>query len=192
MSGRTSSLEDRVSLAIAVVVGGIGGAVGFTHSRDWAQANGQTEWIAWAVAVVIECMAIVASLELRRRRGAFAVCVLVASFLMQMAAQVASAPPTIAGWLIAATPSLGFLLIVKMLLGRLGDKSVAAAADLVRVDAPQQVVPAQAVRTDEPVAELPAPSSVQAEAVETPPATPPASAWASTPPASPTAFNGWK
>jgi hypothetical protein len=191
MSGRTSSLEDRVSLAIAVVVGGIGGAVGFTHSRDWAQANGQTEWIAWAVAVVIECMAIVASLELRRRRGAFAVCVLVASFLMQMAAQVASAPPTVAGWLIAATPSLGFLLIVKMLLGRLGDKSAAVSADLVPVDAPEAVVPAQAVRVDEPVAELPAPEPVRAEAV-TPPATPPASVRTSTPPASPTVFNGWK
>lgn len=187
-----TSLEDRVHLGVAVLVGAIGGAVGFKHSHDWALRNGQAEWIAWAVAVVIECMAIVAGLELKRRRSPFAVLVLVGAFLMQMAAQVASAPPTVAGWLIAATPALGFLVIVKMLLTRVAEKSAAASTELVPVpvDAPEAVVPAQAVRVHEPVAELPAPPSVQAEAVTSPT---PASAWASTPPPAPApAFNGWK
>lgn len=125
---KSTKAEDVVHMLITIGVGAIGGAVGFKHSHDWAVANGQEDWIAWAVAVVIECMVIVAGLELKRRVKAFPVMVLVGAFLMQMAAQVASAPKTVAGWLIAATPALAFLVIVKMLLGRLMERQRQPAA----------------------------------------------------------------
>lgn len=125
---KSTKVEDVVHLLITIGVGAIGGAVGFKHSHDWAVQNGQEDWIAWAVAVVIECMVIVAGLELKRRVKPFPVFVLVGAFLMQMAAQVASAPKTVAGWLIAATPALAFLVIVKMLLGRLMERQRQTAA----------------------------------------------------------------
>jgi hypothetical protein len=109
-------VESTVRVLITLVVGTIGAAVGFSHTHDWAEINGQTGWVAWAVAVVVECMAIVAALELRRKRGAFPLGVLIASFVLQMAAQVSSARPTPAGWLLAATPALGFLVIVKLVM----------------------------------------------------------------------------
>ncbi|MFD4677009.1 DUF2637 domain-containing protein [Lentzea sp. NPDC058450] len=168
MSGR---FEERAHVGIAVVVGAIGGAVGFKHSHDWAIENGQESWIAWAVAVVIECMAIVAGLELKRRRGGFPLLVLVGAFLLQMSAQVANARPTVAGWIIAATPALGFLCIVKMLLTRLSEQPAAepAPVEVPQVE-PVRPVPAEAVRVEEPVAELlaPAPAPVQTAAVATP------------------------
>src|SRR5699024_3827424 len=42
----------------------------------------------------------------------------VAGFTVQMAAQVALAEPTPAGWLLAAMPALGFLVVVKLLMRR--------------------------------------------------------------------------
>jgi uncharacterized protein DUF2637 len=146
-----SKTETRAHLGIAVVVGAIGGAVGFKHSHDWAQANGQTDWIAWAVAVVIECMAIVAGLELKRKISTFPVLVLIGAFLLQMAAQVASAPRTVAGWLIAATPALGFLVITKMLLGRMVEqqRGQAVVTSPLLADArPVEPVAARAERAD--------------------------------------------
>lgn len=151
----TSRLESAAHVVITIVVGAIGGAVGFRHTHDWAVANGQQGWIAWAVAVVIECMVIVAGLELKRRRGPLPLFVLVAAFLMQMAAQVASAPKTPAGWLIAATPALGFLVIVKLLLRRLSDPVVAPVDQAPGVHVPVEPVAAPvaatALREDHPL-----------------------------------------
>jgi hypothetical protein len=110
---------------ITVVLGGIGAAAGFTHTHDWAVHHGQTGWIAWADAVVIECIAIVAGFEVQRdhqarnpRKVTFPLVVLVAGFGVQMAAQVSLAEPTPAGWLAAAMPALGFLVVVKLLMRR--------------------------------------------------------------------------
>jgi hypothetical protein len=124
MSSRVFS-ESGVRIAITVGVGLIGAAVGFRHTHDWAVENGQTGIVAWAVAVVVECMAIVSAMELRRRYGLVPLAVLVGSFVLQMAAQVSSARPTFAGWLLAATPALGFLIIVKFALRAAADASVA-------------------------------------------------------------------
>src|SRR5690606_14487332 len=93
----------------------------------WAVVHGQTGWLAWADAVVIEGIAIVAGFEIHRdhhrpngprRRITFPMLVLVAGFGVQMAAQVALAEPTVAGWLLAAMPALGFLVVVKLLMRR--------------------------------------------------------------------------
>ncbi|WP_435062058.1 DUF2637 domain-containing protein [Amycolatopsis thermoflava] len=122
---RRHSLVDVIRVLVTVVLGGIGGAAGFTHTHDWAVHHGQTGWLAWADAVVIEGIAIVAGFEVRRdhQQGktkllTFPMAVLVAGFGIQMTAQVALAEPTPGGWLLAAMPALGFLVVVKLLLRR--------------------------------------------------------------------------
>lgn len=152
-----SRLEIVGRALILLVVGGIGAAAGFEHTHAWAEANGQEGWLAWADAVVIESMAVIAALELRRDPGAswrsLPVLVLVGAFLLQMTAQVAMAPKTPEGWVLAATPALGFLLIVKLVMRR------RPVVTPVLVDEPPGIrVEAAAERLD-PVAELPAPPS---------------------------------
>jgi len=118
-------LTAALNVLITVVLGGIGAAAGFTHTHDWAIHHGQTGWLAWADAVVIECLAVVAGFEVKRdhQRGntrgiTFPLVVLVAALGVQMAAQVALAEPSPAGWLVAAMPALGFLVVVKLLMRR--------------------------------------------------------------------------
>jgi hypothetical protein len=128
-------LSNGIRLLVAAVLGVIGAAAGFTHTHDWAAHHGQTGWLAWADAVVIEGMALVAAFEIHRDRQtgrpgrmSLPVVVLVAGFLVQMAAQVAEAEPTPAGWLLAAMPALGFLTVVKLLMRRLPDKPAPPSA----------------------------------------------------------------
>lgn len=117
-----------ISTLVTTVLGGIGGAAGFTHTHDWAAAHGQHGWLAWADAVVIEGMAVVAGFEIHRdraagrtgRAAALPWLVLVVAFGVQMTAQVARAEPTSAGWLLAAMPALGFLTVVKLVMRRTG------------------------------------------------------------------------
>jgi hypothetical protein len=124
-TNKTRRLVDIVRVLVAVVLGSIGAAAGFTHTHDWAVHHGQLGWIAWADAVVIEGIVIVAGFEIQRdhraggtRKLTFPMAVLVAGFGVQMAAQVALAEPTPAGWLVAAMPALGFLVVVKLLMRR--------------------------------------------------------------------------
>lgn len=134
-----ASPADVIRIAVTVVLGAIGAAAGFSHTHDWAVANGQAGWLAWADAVVIEGIAVVAGFELRRdhhraaqaprqRRVSFPAVVLVAGVGVQMAAQVALAPPTPAGWLLAATPALGFLVVVKLLMRHTPTETTAPTA----------------------------------------------------------------
>ena len=125
LRGTSARLAEAVRVLVTVVLGGIGAAAGFTHTHDWAVHHGQTGWLAWADAVVIEGIAIVAGFEVRRdhqqgntRRITFPVVVLIAGFGIQMTAQVALAEPTPGGWLLAAMPALGFLVVVKLLMRR--------------------------------------------------------------------------
>jgi hypothetical protein len=115
---------DVIRIGVAVVLGGIGAAAGFTHTHDWAANHGQTGWLAWATAVVIEGIAIVAGIEIHHDRAAgrsfrFPMIVLCFGVLVQMTAQVAEAEPSPAGWLVAAMPALGFLAVVKLLMRRM-------------------------------------------------------------------------
>lgn len=118
-----AKLEQVIRIGVAVVLGSIGAAAGFTHTHNWAASNGQTGWLAWATAVVIEGMAIVAGFEIHHDRAAgrsytFPAVVLVFGVAVQMTAQVAKAEPSPAGWLVAAMPALGFLAVVKLLMRR--------------------------------------------------------------------------
>jgi peptidoglycan/LPS O-acetylase OafA/YrhL len=155
-----SKVEGTVRVVVTLALGLIGAAAGFSHTHQAAFDSGQHGWLAWADAVVIELMALVAALKVRSTRGHswFPLVVMVGAFVAQMAAQVAEAPHTVAGWLFAATPALGFLIVVKLvLMGREGpDQPQPAEVPLPArsdVQAPEfPSVPAQATRTDEPVA----------------------------------------
>ncbi|EOD70347.1 hypothetical protein H480_01487 [Amycolatopsis vancoresmycina DSM 44592] len=142
---------DTIRVLVAVVLGTIGAAAGFTHTHDWAVHHGQLGWIAWADAVVIEGIVIVAGFEIQRdhraggpRKLTFPVAVLVAGFGVQMAAQVALAEPTPAGWLVAAMPALGFLVVVKLLMRR----APAPATSEPGSESESEPVTAAASRTD--------------------------------------------
>lgn len=122
------STSDVIRLVVTVVLGGIGAAAGFKHTHDWAVHHGQAGWLAWADAVVIEGIAVVAGFEIHRdhqrgirKRVTFPMIVLVAGVCVQMAAQVALAEPSPAGWVLAAMPALGFLVVVKLLMRRTTD-----------------------------------------------------------------------
>jgi len=124
---------------VTTVLALIGAAAGFKHTHDWAVTHGQTGWLAWADAVVIEGICLVAGFEIHRDRQAgrssrLPVTVLVVGFGVQMTAQVAEAERTPAGWLLAAVPALGFLVVVKLLIRRL--PTTAAPAPPVDVPAP--------------------------------------------------------
>ncbi|WP_431876174.1 DUF2637 domain-containing protein [Amycolatopsis sacchari] len=159
----SSKLTDAIRVVVTVVLGGIGGAAGFTHTHDWAVHHGQTGWLAWADAVVIEGIAIVAGFEVRRdhqcgnpRKLTFPLLVLIAGFGIQMTAQVALAEPTPSGWLLAAMPALGFLVVVKLLLRRAPTEHDHAPAEPPPVPEPVKPAPAPpAVSTSETTQVLP-------------------------------------
>lgn len=125
--GSRQRVETAVRIVITTAVGLIGAAAGFHHTHEAAVRAGQTGWLAWADAVVIECMVIVAGLQLAKERkagksGGLPMVVLVAAFLIQMGAQVSGAPKTFDGWLFAAVPALGCLVVVKFAFRSAGEK----------------------------------------------------------------------
>ncbi|RIV29786.1 DUF2637 domain-containing protein [Micromonospora radicis] len=105
-----------------LAIGGAAGAASFTHVHNVAAAHGQPGWLAWADAIVLELMSIASGLELRRRKRAgvstvFPAAVLACAVTLSLAAQVVEAEPSPIGWIAAAVPALGFLVMVKIALG---------------------------------------------------------------------------
>jgi hypothetical protein len=108
-----------------LAIGGAAGAASFTHVHNVAAAHGQPGWLAWADAIVLELMSIASGLELRRRKRAhtstvFPASVLACAVTLSLAAQVVEAEPSPIGWIAAAVPALGFLVMVKVALGYAG------------------------------------------------------------------------
>ena len=108
-----------------LAIGGAAGAASFTHVHNVAAAHGQPGWLAWADAIVLELMSIASGLELRRRKRAhtstvFPAVVLACAVTLSLAAQVVEAEPSPIGWIAAAVPALGFLVMVKIALGYAG------------------------------------------------------------------------
>ncbi|WBB47312.1 DUF2637 domain-containing protein [Verrucosispora sp. WMMA2044] len=117
-----------------LAIGGAAGAASFTHVRDVAAAHGQPGWLAWADAIVLELMSVASGLELRRRKRAgvsvvFPATVLACAVTLSLAAQVVEAEPSPIGWIAAAVPALGFLVMVKIALGYTDGSSVRVRAD---------------------------------------------------------------
>jgi hypothetical protein len=106
---------------IMLTIGAAAGAGSFTHVHDVAATHGQTGWLAWADAVVLELMSIASGLELRRRKRChapvhFPMTVMVTAVVLSLSAQVIQAEQTAVGWVAAAIPALGFLVMVKLAL----------------------------------------------------------------------------
>lgn len=109
-----SALRGLITVGVAVV----GACAGFTHTHDAALRAGQVGWLAWADAVVVECMAVVAGFELAKARKAgeparWAAVVLGLALVIQMGCQVAGVRHDWGSWLFAALPAVACLVIVK-------------------------------------------------------------------------------
>lgn len=134
---RLPAITTTIQTAVTIALGGIGGSAGFIHTHDWAMAHGQQGWLAWADAVVIEGMAVVAGFEIHRdhtahraaRKVTLPQVVLVVAFLIQMTAQVSQAEKSPEGWLLAAMPALGFLTVVKLAMRRIPAEAPATTPD---------------------------------------------------------------
>ena len=121
-AARTGRTEGTVQIVMMLAIGGAAGAASFTHVHNVAAAHGQPGWLAWADAIVLELMSIAAGLELRRRKRAntptrFPAIVLGCAVTLSLAAQVVEAEASPIGWIAAAVPALGFLVMVKIALG---------------------------------------------------------------------------
>jgi hypothetical protein len=121
---RPERAERAVMTVILLGVGAASMAVAWTHVKDWTMHHaspGTGAWVGWVNAAVSELVPIAAGLVIRRRRNAgerfgMALFVLAAFGALSLAAQVAEAPPSPSGWLLAAVPSLGALAVVKLVL----------------------------------------------------------------------------
>jgi hypothetical protein len=121
---RPERVERAVMTVILLGVGAASMAVAWTHVKDWTMHHaspGTGAWVGWVNAAVSELVPIAAGLVIRRRRNAgerfgMALMVLAAFGALSLAAQVAEAPPSPSGWLLAAVPSLGALAVVKLVL----------------------------------------------------------------------------
>ena len=118
-----SPVEGLTQVAIMLAIGGAAGAASFTHVHDVAAAHGQPGWLAWADAVVLELMSVASGLEMRRRKRAhapvaFPTAVLVVAMALSLSAQVVDAEQSAIGWIAAAIPALGFLVMVKIALAQ--------------------------------------------------------------------------
>ena len=148
--------ESAAQLALMLGVGSVAACASWSHVVDLAEQNGQPGWLAVADAAVLETLAVSMGLDVRRRRRngestRFALCVLVAAVVLQLAAQVAQAPVTFWGWTMAALPAVGFLLLVKVAMTR-----TAAVAVSIPIPTPadeprpvEPLAPVVAERTDD-------------------------------------------
>ncbi len=181
---RAGRAEAAVQVALMVGVGGVAGAASWAHVVALAVAHGQPGWLAVADAAVVETTAVSAGLEVRRRRRAgypagSVVAVLVAAVALSLAAQVAQAQRSPWGWVLAAVPAAGFLVLVKLALSA---RAVPAGPDrdgtLPAVPAPSRAedgpVPTWSRRQDQPVAALeePEPPAAIGETAAVPPVSP--------------------
>jgi hypothetical protein len=128
-------LENVVQIVIMLAIGAMAGAASFTHVHDVTVAHGQPDWIGWANAVVVELMSVALGLELRRRARTdrptgFVIGALLFFVLTSLAAQVVDAERSIIGWLAAALPAVGFLVLAKVVLSRTAAKTAPAPASL--------------------------------------------------------------
>ena len=105
------------------VLAAIAGAGSFTHIRDTAAQHGQHGPMSWAVAVCIDLTCVMAARERQRdkqlgivtRRLSWPTAVLAGGILLSLAANLAQAQPDAWGRIVAAVPSVAFLVAVSMI-----------------------------------------------------------------------------
>ncbi|MFF2075445.1 DUF2637 domain-containing protein [Kitasatospora sp. NPDC058162] len=127
--------RDGDALTADIVVGVLGVAafaVSFAHVVQTADRAGQTGWVAYAIAVSVELMALGAVSELRRRKrhghsARWPRAVLVLGVAMSLAANLAVAQPTPWGYVMAAWPAVAFLAAAGIIESRSTDPQPPAA-----------------------------------------------------------------
>lgn len=129
-----SLLADSGPVLVLAVIAAVGS---FTHISDLAAAYGQEGWQAWAVAVCIDLMCVMAAREIQRdkrtgraKRGliSWPSLVLTGGIVLTLAANLAQAHPSPWGWIVAATPAGAFLIAMSMLERRAGHTPPATPA----------------------------------------------------------------
>ncbi|GGP02511.1 DUF2637 domain-containing protein [Nonomuraea glycinis] len=152
MSRIRARLLDTGPVVVLAVIAAVGS---FTHISDLAARHGQHGWQSWAVAVCIDLMCVMAARELQRdkrtgrHRGrliSWPALVLTGGIVLTLAANLATAHPSVWGWITAATPAVAFLAAVSMLERRAAhrppepatedDTSTAETVELVASDVP--------------------------------------------------------
>ncbi|MEV7925976.1 DUF2637 domain-containing protein [Kitasatospora sp. NPDC088779] len=127
----TPTRPDTDALTADITVGILGVcafAVSFTHVVQTATEAGQTGWVAYAIAVSVELMALGSVSEIRRRKrhgqpARWPRGVLVLGVAMSLAANLAVAQPTTWGYVMAAWPSLAFLAAAGIIESRPSGRS---------------------------------------------------------------------
>lgn len=126
---------DSDALTANLVVGVLGiaaFAVSFKHVVQTADRAGQTGWVAYAIAVSVELMALGSVSEIRRRKrrgqpARWPRCVLILGVVMSLAANLAVAQSTPWGYVMAAWPSVAFLAAAGIIESRPSDRPPATA-----------------------------------------------------------------
>src|SRR6516225_1413166 len=162
---RTGRAETVAHVLILLLIAGMAGAASFTHVHDWTMRNappGTGSWFGWANAVISDLTPTAAGIEIRRRKRhhqpiGYPMTVLTAAAVLSLAAQVAQARPTLAGWISSAVPALAFLALTKLVLCR-------------TTTSPNGQSPHATAATSAPTAEniTPAPAAAPAAATLTP------------------------
>jgi hypothetical protein len=129
MAGGTDRVIRWFSTIALLVVWSISAGASFTHIRDLA-VHGQRGWVAWAVAVSMELVVGMAALEILRdsrtgHRSGVPWLVLVAGAGLVLATNVASAEPSVWGWVLAGWPAAASMAATKLLVRRLGHSAEA-------------------------------------------------------------------
>ncbi|GAB2527223.1 DUF2637 domain-containing protein [Nocardiopsis aegyptia] len=126
-------------LAVAVdwgpilILAAIAAAGSFTHIRDLAEQSGQHGWMAWAIAVSIDLTCVMAARERQRDTAdrMWPTVVLIGAVVLTLAANLATAQPTVWGWIMAAVPAAAFLVAMSMLERRAGHRTPPEPAEAV-------------------------------------------------------------
>ncbi|MGW3352108.1 DUF2637 domain-containing protein [Nonomuraea rubra] len=157
-------MVDSAPVTVLAVIAAVGS---FDHISSLARKYGQHGWRAWAVAVCIDLLCVMAAREIqrdkrtgRRRRGllSWPALVLAGGIVLTLAANLAEAPQSAWGWILAATPAGAFLIAMSMLERRAshsGPDTVAVRSEPAAPgnEEPAAEGPAQrvhAARVDEP------------------------------------------
>ncbi|MEU8360439.1 DUF2637 domain-containing protein [Nonomuraea sp. NPDC048882] len=172
-------LADSGPVTVLAMIAAVGS---FDHISSLARTYGQHGWRSWAVAVCIDLVCVMAAREIqrdkrtgRRRRGlvSWPSLVLAGGIVLTLAANLAEAPSSAWGWILAATPASAFLIAMSMIERRAGSgKTVPREAveetglvweDSTVTPASTQLRPAQLPHSDrvDELIQRPAPAAVE-------------------------------
>ncbi|QFY13706.1 DUF2637 domain-containing protein [Nonomuraea phyllanthi] len=128
-------LADSGPITILAAIAAVGS---FDHISHLAAKYGQHGWRSWAVAVCIDLVCVMAAREIQRdkrtgrcRRGlmSWPSLVLAGGIVLTLAANLAEAPRSSWGWILAATPAAAFLIAMSMIERRAGQHEAAPATE---------------------------------------------------------------